>query len=121
MLNNNFLAILIASALGLTACGVADETTQTIEVNLRIMETSDIHANIMDFNYYTGQIDKTIGLARTAALIHQARAEASNSVLVDNGDLLQGSPMGDSIAHEFESKNQLTDTHPAYKAMNTLN
>ncbi|WP_153916199.1 bifunctional 2',3'-cyclic-nucleotide 2'-phosphodiesterase/3'-nucleotidase [Shewanella sp. TC10] len=120
MLNNNFLAILIASALGLTACGVADETTQTIEVNLRIMETSDIHANIMDFNYYTGQIDKTIGLARTAALIHQARAETSNSVLVDNGDLLQGSPMGDYIAHEFESKNQLTGTHPAYKAMNTL-
>ncbi|KPZ72618.1 MULTISPECIES: bifunctional 2',3'-cyclic-nucleotide 2'-phosphodiesterase/3'-nucleotidase [Shewanella] len=121
MLNKKLLAVVIAGALGITGCSSSDDDVKTIEVDLRIMETSDIHANIMDYNYYSGQTDKTIGLARTAALIHEARAEVSNSVLVDNGDLLQGSPMGDYIAHEFKSTNQLADTHPAYKAMNTLN
>ena len=36
-----------------------------------------------------------IGFARAASLVKEFREEATNSVLVDNGDLIQGSPMGD--------------------------
>lgn len=35
---------------------------------------------------------------RTATLIEQARAEVKNSVLVDNGDVIRGSPLGDYMA-----------------------
>ncbi|GJM70305.1 hypothetical protein HMSSN036_25210 [Paenibacillus macerans] len=38
------------------------------------------------------------GLAKTATLIKQAREEAKNSVLIDNGDLIQGNPLGDYVA-----------------------
>ncbi|MCG9729378.1 bifunctional 2',3'-cyclic-nucleotide 2'-phosphodiesterase/3'-nucleotidase [Shewanella sp. Isolate13] len=119
MLNKKLLAVVIASSLGLTACDWIDidndDDNKNVLVNLRILETTDLHTNIMDFNYYSGKEDPTIGLARTASLIAEARSERANTVLVDNGDLLQGSPMGDYIASEG-----LSDTHPAYKAMNTL-
>ncbi len=113
------VALAVAASLGLTACNGSDNHTD--QIRLRVMETSDLHANIMDYNYYKDTEDKTIGLARVASIIKSARAEVSNSVLVDNGDLLQGSPMGDYMADEFKhNNNELTDIHPAYKAMNLL-
>jgi 2',3'-cyclic-nucleotide 2'-phosphodiesterase/3'-nucleotidase len=35
---------------------------------------------------------------RTATLIEKARQQVKNSVLVDNGDVIQGSPLGDYMA-----------------------
>ena len=64
-------------------------------VDLRIMETTDLHSNMMDFDYYKDAATEKFGLVRTASLIEQARAEVKNSVLVDNGDVIQGSPLGD--------------------------
>ncbi|MEO0694136.1 MAG: bifunctional 2',3'-cyclic-nucleotide 2'-phosphodiesterase/3'-nucleotidase, partial [Pseudomonadota bacterium] len=60
----------------------------------------------------------TVGLARTAAHVADIRAEATNSLLVDNGDFLQGNPMGDYIAYERGMKEG--DMHPVITAMNTL-
>ncbi|MCC4832385.1 bifunctional 2',3'-cyclic-nucleotide 2'-phosphodiesterase/3'-nucleotidase [Shewanella sp. 10N.7] len=119
-MNKHALLILISAGF-IIGCNTPNNNQTAVEVELRVLETSDLHANIMDYNYYRGQTDDTIGLARTATLIHEARAEVKNSVLVDNGDLLQGSPMGDYIADNYYATNQLADTHPAYKAMNTLN
>ncbi|MEL4243854.1 bifunctional 2',3'-cyclic-nucleotide 2'-phosphodiesterase/3'-nucleotidase [Shewanella xiamenensis] len=115
MLNKKLLAVMITAALGVSACGSDDEPI--VQADLRVLETTDLHTNIMDFNYYNGKVDPTIGLARTASLIHAARQESKNSVLVDNGDLLQGSPMGDYMA---KVGLQMGDVHPAYKAMNLL-
>ncbi|MCV0428406.1 MAG: bifunctional 2',3'-cyclic-nucleotide 2'-phosphodiesterase/3'-nucleotidase, partial [Roseibium sp.] len=61
----------------------------------------------------------TAGLARTATLIRQIRDEATNSILVDNGDFLQGNPMGDFVAYERGMREG--DVHPVIKGMNVLN
>ena len=45
------------------------------------------------------------------------RAEAGNSMLLDNGDIIQGNPMGDYIAYE---KGLEGNVHPIIAAMNTL-
>lgn len=87
-------------------------------VDLRIMETTDLHSNMMDFDYYKDAATEKFGLVRTATLIEQARAEVKNSVLVDNGDVIQGSPLGDYMAAKGLKEG---DVHPVYKAMNTLN
>lgn len=87
-------------------------------IKLRIVETTDIHTNLMDYDYYKDKASQKIGLARTATLVKQAQAEMTNSVLVDNGDLLQGSPMGDYMAAKGIKAGEV---HPAYKAMNQLN
>ncbi|WES67937.1 bifunctional 2',3'-cyclic-nucleotide 2'-phosphodiesterase/3'-nucleotidase [Superficieibacter sp. HKU1] len=86
-------------------------------VDLRIMETTDLHSNMMDFDYYKDSPTEKFGLVRTATLINAARSEATNSVLVDNGDIIQGSPLGDYAAAKGLKKG---DIHPVYKAMNTL-
>ncbi len=86
-------------------------------VDLRIMETTDLHSNMMDFDYYKDTATEKFGLVRTASLIHAARNEVKNSVLVDNGDLIQGSPLGDYMAAKGLKNG---DIHPVYKALNTL-
>ncbi|WP_034461204.1 bifunctional 2',3'-cyclic-nucleotide 2'-phosphodiesterase/3'-nucleotidase [Buttiauxella noackiae] len=86
-------------------------------VDLRILETSDLHSNMMDFDYYKDTSTEKFGLVRTASLINAARGETLNSVLVDNGDLIQGSPLGDYMAAKGLKKG---DIHPVYKALNTL-
>lgn len=85
-------------------------------VDLRIMETTDLHSNMMDFDYYKDTPTEKFGLVRTASLINAARGEVKNSVLVDNGDLIQGSPLGDYMAAKGLKAGE---THPVYKALNT--
>ncbi|MDA9558335.1 bifunctional 2',3'-cyclic-nucleotide 2'-phosphodiesterase/3'-nucleotidase [Vibrio sp.] len=87
-------------------------------IKLRIIETTDIHANLMDFDYYKNAPTEKIGFVRTAAVVKQVRNEVKNSVLVDNGDLIQGSPLGDYMAAKGIEVNE---THPVYIAMNILN
>ncbi|MCW8126566.1 bifunctional 2',3'-cyclic-nucleotide 2'-phosphodiesterase/3'-nucleotidase [Microbulbifer halophilus] len=102
------------------AQGNNDNSDGTVQVDLRLMETTDIHSNVMDYNYYGDAPDTAVGLVRTATLIKNARAELENpdnSVLVDNGDLIQGSPMGNWRQAEGLTADQV---HPVYKAMNEL-
>ncbi|MFS7252398.1 bifunctional 2',3'-cyclic-nucleotide 2'-phosphodiesterase/3'-nucleotidase [Rahnella rivi] len=93
-------------------------SVQASQVDLRIMETTDLHSNMMDFDYYKDKPTEKFGLVRTASLIHAARNEVTNSVLVDNGDIIQGSPLGDYMAAKGLKEG---DVHPVYLAMNTLN
>ncbi|MGV3490881.1 MAG: bifunctional 2',3'-cyclic-nucleotide 2'-phosphodiesterase/3'-nucleotidase [Devosia sp.] len=87
------------------------------QAHLRIMETTDLHVAVFPYDYYADAPNDTLGLARTAALIDAIRAEAGNSILVDNGDVIQGNPMGDYIAYE---KGLTNEPHPVIAAMNTL-
>ena len=83
-------------------------------VDLRIMETTDLHSNMMDFNYYKDAADGEIrpGAYRQPDR-HRRVAEVKNSVLVDNGDVIQGSPLGDYMAAKGLKEG---DVHPVYKA-----
>ena len=92
-------------------------SVQAATVDLRILETTDLHSNMMDFDYYKDTPTEKFGLVRTASLINAARQEAKNSVLVDNGDLIQGSPLGDYMAAKGLKAGEI---HPVYKALNTL-
>ncbi|WP_434290269.1 bifunctional 2',3'-cyclic-nucleotide 2'-phosphodiesterase/3'-nucleotidase [Celeribacter sp. SCSIO 80788] len=90
----------------------------TNQAHLRIMETTDLHVHVFPYDYYADKPVDTVGLARTTAHINAVRAEATNSMLLDNGDFLQGNPMGDYIAYERGMKDG--DMHPVITAMNTV-
>ena len=113
------VSLAVLAGLGLlTISGCTPSSVDTNEViKLRVVETTDIHTNLMDYDYYKDKPSQKIGLARTATLVKEARGEVVNSVLVDNGDLLQGSPMGDYMA---DKGIEAGEVHPAYKAMNQL-
>ncbi len=86
-------------------------------VDFRVIETTDLHGNMMDYDYYQDKGTDQFGLTRTANLIHQARQQVLNSVLVDNGDIIQGSPMADYMASKGIKKGEI---HSVYKALNSL-
>ena len=88
------------------------------QLKLRILGTTDLHMNLLAWDYYQDKPTEEYGLARTATLIKAARAEVRNTLLFDNGDLLQGSPLGDYMARVKPL--QAGQVHPAYKVMNAL-
>lgn len=102
----------------LAAFPASAEAADAAKVKLRIMETTDIHVNLVNYDYYSDKETDQYGLAKTATLIKQAREEAPNSLLFDNGDLIQGNPLGDYVAKI--NPLQEGETHPVYKAMNLL-
>jgi 2',3'-cyclic-nucleotide 2'-phosphodiesterase/3'-nucleotidase len=91
---------------------------QDAALRLRLLSTTDIHTHLVDYDYYRDQRDVSLGLSRTAALIHQARTEARNSLLFDSGDAIQGNPLGDYVA--VEQRLQPGQVHPVYRVMNQL-
>ncbi|MDU8910444.1 bifunctional 2',3'-cyclic-nucleotide 2'-phosphodiesterase/3'-nucleotidase [Aestuariicoccus sp. MJ-SS9] len=88
------------------------------EAHLRLLVTSDLHMHVYPHDYVADRPDDRFGLARLAPLIRRARAEAANSLTFDNGDFLQGTPMGDHLARGGAWN--AGDTHPYVAAMNAV-
>ncbi|EOR22958.1 metallophosphoesterase [Cytobacillus oceanisediminis] len=93
---------------------IVDEST----VKLRILETTDIHSYLLDYNYEKKKKTIEFGYNRVASLIVQAKKEQRNTLLFDVGDVIKGSPLAEYVASSpmFYS----TDIHPAYKSMNLM-
>nr|WP_276561213.1 bifunctional 2',3'-cyclic-nucleotide 2'-phosphodiesterase/3'-nucleotidase [Bacillus paramycoides] len=123
MLAGATLAIGVIAPQVLPTTAHAEEKTGESTVNLRILETSDIHVNLMNYDYYQTKTDNKVGLVQTAALVNKAREEAKNSVLFDDGDALQGTPLGDYVANKINDPKKPVDpsyVHPLYRLMNLM-
>ncbi|MCI3148733.1 bifunctional 2',3'-cyclic-nucleotide 2'-phosphodiesterase/3'-nucleotidase [Bacillus cereus] len=123
MLAGATLAIGVMAPQVMPAIAHADENTGESTVNLRILETSDIHVNLMNYDYYQTKTDNKVGLVQTATLVNKAREEVKNSVLFDDGDALQGTPLGDYVANKIKDPKNPVDpsyTHPLYRVMNLM-
>jgi 2',3'-cyclic-nucleotide 2'-phosphodiesterase/3'-nucleotidase len=88
------------------------------QAHLRILTTTDLHCHVLAYDYYADRPNDTVGLVRTATLINAVRAEATNTLTVDNGDYFQGNPMGDYMAYSHGMHEG--DLHPVMAAMNVL-
>lgn len=92
------LFLVLATAL-LGGCAglpwAAGKTPDGARAKVAILETTDIHSNILGYDYYKLKADPTLGFERTATLIQRARAEFPNSFLFDDGDTIQGSVLAD--------------------------
>ena len=88
-------------------------------VELRLMETTDIHVALMNYDYFKDAPTDEYGIVRTSSLINQARTEKANTMMFDSGDLIQGNPMGDYMARVDGMKKE-GQVHPVFKAMNLI-
>lgn len=123
MLAGATLAIGVIAPQVMPTTAHADENTGESTVKLRILETSDIHVNLMNYDYYQTKTDNKVGLVQTATLVNKAREEVKNSVLFDDGDALQGTPLGDYVANKIKDQKNRVDpsyTHPLYRVMNLM-
>lgn len=109
--------VLTAEPITTTTTEVASPVEgQTVDV--RILSTTDLHTNLVNYDYYQDKESQNLGLAKTAVLIEEARAENPNTVTVDNGDLIQGTPLGTykAIVDPVETG----EKHPMYAALEEL-
>jgi 2',3'-cyclic-nucleotide 2'-phosphodiesterase / 3'-nucleotidase len=105
---------LATSVPDMTAPGL----TSGAKMTLGILEATDIHSTILSYDYFKLAEDKTIGLERAATLIKQARVELPNSILVDDGDAIQGTVLADYQA--LVSPVPCNQPLAMYKVMNAL-
>ena len=108
--------LFIVAALAIQALAVP--ALAESKIKLRLLETADIHMHVVDYDYYRDSQSNTVGLAKVANLVKAARAEVKNSLFFDNGDLIQGNPLGDFMAKRRGL--EPGQIHPIYKAMNLL-
>ena len=111
----------VALAASLAACGGSDGDSNTnagATATLAVLETTDLHFNVRSYDYFKLAEDKTYGFERTATLVRAARKEFANTLLVDNGDTIQGTALADYEA--TISPIPCTQQLSMYKAMGAL-
>ncbi len=105
-------ALLAAGANAATAPAAGASAT------IALLETTDVHSNLVGYDYFRLAPEPSLGLERTAALIAAARRQYPNNLLFDNGDTIQGSALAD---YEALVKPLACDkTLAVYKVMNLL-
>ncbi len=62
------------------------------EALLTILATSDVHGHVYPYFYGTDE-NAEHGLGKLAALIKREKEQSEISILIDNGDLIQGTPL----------------------------
>ncbi|MCR3955291.1 MAG: 5'-nucleotidase C-terminal domain-containing protein [Gudongella sp.] len=67
------------------------------EVTITIIGTTDLHANIFNYSYEDGADVEDRGMAKVYSVIQSIREENPNTLLVDNGDTVQGTILSDDL------------------------
>ncbi|UXI68163.1 bifunctional 2',3'-cyclic-nucleotide 2'-phosphodiesterase/3'-nucleotidase [Tahibacter amnicola] len=86
--------------------------------DVALLETTDLHSNVLSYDYFKGAADPTLGFERVATLVHAARKDFPNNFLFDDGDTIQGTALAD---HQALASPLACDQKLAmYKAMDAL-
>ena len=114
------IALAIAALAGCNSSSDAtpDPIPNGTTVKVSLLETTDIHQNLLSYNYYSLSADTSLGMERAATLIKAARAENPNTVLLDDGDNIQGTLLGDYQA--VAAPIPCNQTLALHKVMNAL-
>ena len=91
-------AFISLSGLGLTSCMPSSATKITI------LHTNDVHSHIEAFGPNDGRNANKGGVARRAALVETLRKNNPNTLLLDAGDIFQGTPYFNFYGGELEFK-----------------
>ena len=84
------------------------------ELQLKLLFTSDVHGNVLPLNYGTNE-HAELGLAKYATIVQQTRKKHEHLLVIDNGDLIQGTPL---MAHY--AKMHPNKKNPMIEIMNQL-
>jgi 2',3'-cyclic-nucleotide 2'-phosphodiesterase/3'-nucleotidase len=96
----------------------APKLADGVRADVAVLETTDLHSNILSYDYYKQKADPTLGFERTVMLIRKARTQFTNSFLFDAGDTIQGSVLADYQAQV--QKIDCTQELAIYKAMDAI-
>lgn len=92
-------ALVTLGGFGLQSFSKVPKTTK-----ITILHTNDVHSHIDPFGPEDGRNANMGGVARRATLIESIRNENSNTLLLDAGDIFQGTPYFNYYGGELEFK-----------------
>ena len=88
MIMNRFfkLIAIAATVIAIAGCSTTQEARSTAanaladgaRAEVVLLETTDLHTNVLSYDYFRLSEDKTVGFERTAALITDARKQFAN-------------------------------------------
>lgn len=104
MKRRDFLKNSTLGAAGLSLIGLPALASDPKSNRLTILHTNDMHSRIEPFPADGGQFAGMGGMARRATLIQQIRAQEPNVLLLDSGDVFQGTPYFNFFQGELEFK-----------------
>lgn len=86
---------------------------------ITILGTSDVHGQLWNYSYEDNK-ETPVGLAQVSSAVQSVRQQNQNgTVLIDNGDMVQGTILTDDL---YNTKEGYKDkAHPMIKAMNYMN
>jgi 2',3'-cyclic-nucleotide 2'-phosphodiesterase / 3'-nucleotidase len=123
-------AVAVAGSVGAPAAEAAEHkpaAKKNRTWSFSVLGTTDLHSHVFDWDYYLDKAysdskGNSVGVARVATLIKQQRAAKGEErvLLVDAGDIIQGT----SLAYYFARVRPITDKgapkHPMAVAMNHM-
>lgn len=89
-------------------------------MKLTVLATSDMHGTITSWSYEGGTDTKDRGLVRVKTAVDSVRKENPNTVLIDNGDTIQGTILTDDLYNkDLSVKNPMIEVmgYIGYDAM----
>ena len=105
------LALIMVIAIAIPSASFAEEET----VKITILGTTDLHANIYNWSYEDGVEKEDIGMTKVYSVVKKVREENPNTLLIDNGDTIQGTILSDDL-YNFN----LELKHPVIDVMNYM-
>lgn len=84
--------------------GLSLSFTENTRKQITILHTNDVHSHIEPFSSTHPKNPNMGGVARRASLIQQIRNENPNTLLLDAGDIFQGTPYFNFYGGELEFK-----------------
>ena len=105
MKRRNFIQQTAATTALVTLGGLGLQSFTTSRTKkITILHTNDVHSHIVPFGPNDGRNANKGGVARRASLIESIRTENPNTLLLDAGDIFQGTPYFNYYGGELEFK-----------------
>lgn len=104
MQRRNFIKQTGAASLVLGLGGLSLQSFSKPLKKITILHTNDVHSHIDAFGPEDGRNANKGGVARRASLIESIRRENKNTLLLDAGDIFQGTPYFNYYGGELEFK-----------------
>ena len=104
MKRRNFIQKTAASTALLSLTGVGLSCSRARATKITILHTNDVHSHVEAFGPNAGRNSNKGGVAKRAALVESVRKENPNTLLLDAGDIFQGTPYFNFYGGELEFK-----------------
>ena len=95
--NKKIFSLVIALMLVVGMFSPIIANAETDNVKITILGTTDLHANIYNWSYEDGKETEDTGMAKVYSVIQEVRAANPNTLLLDNGDTIQGTILSDDL------------------------